>query len=272
MTDSSLDPSGKAIELLFEKGDLTRFDLPEELSRAYGGALGFDRPRWFANFVASIDGVVALPLEVESGHVISSSNEADRLVMGLLRACADTIVLGAGTFRKASQYLFGADSIYPKGASAFRELRKRLDLAPELSLVVVTGSGALDYSAPALENATIVTTEAAAAVVSARVAPTTRVIALKSDPLQLGEVRKLLEDEGRRLVLSEGGPTLLAELVRDRVLDELFVTTSPVLFGRFRNDGRKSLTNGIDLGGVPLELASLRRHGSYLFSRYTLGG
>ena len=96
-------------------------------------------------------------------------------------------------------------------------------------------------------------------------------IALSSGPLQLGEVRKWLDDEGRRLVLTEGGPSLMAELVRDRVLDELFVTTSPTLFGRFRNDGRKSLTNGLDLGGVPLELMSLRRHGSYLFSRYAVG-
>ncbi len=271
MTDSSLDPAGKALEPLFEQSGLPRFDLPEDLSRAYGGALGFERPRWFANFVASLDGVVALPLEAESGHVISGSNEADRFVMGLLRACADTIVLGAGTFRKASRDLFAAESIYPRGKSAFGELRQRLGLAPGPSLVVVTGSGALDLSAPALDGATIVTTKESAALLEPRVGANTRVIALSSGPLQLGEVRKWLDDEGRRLVLTEGGPSLMAELVRDRVLDELFVTTSPTLFGRFRNDGRKSLTNGLDLGGVPLELMSLRRHGSYLFSRYAVG-
>jgi hypothetical protein len=64
----------------------------------------------------------------------------------------------------------------------------------------------------------------------------------------------------------------VAELVHDRVLDELFVTTSPTLFGRFPDDGRKSLTAGLDLTGAPLELLSLRRHASYLFSRYALVG
>ena len=88
--------------------------------------------------------------------------------------------------------------------------------------------------------------------------------------MELRELRALLEAEGSRLVLSEGGPSLLAQLVRERVLDELFVTTSPSLFGRFPDDGRKSLTNGLDLGGAALELLSLRRHGSYVFSRYAL--
>ncbi len=61
-------------------------------------------------------------------------------------------------------------------------------------------------------------------------------------------------------MLSEGGPSLVADLIHEGVLDELFLTTSPALYGRFPNDGRKSLTNGLDLAGVPLELLSLRRH------------
>jgi riboflavin biosynthesis pyrimidine reductase len=272
MTDSQLAPEGGAIELLFENRDLPRFDLPPELSAVYGGELGFERPRWFANFVASVDGVVALPVASESGHVISGSSEADRFVMGLLRACADTIVIGAGTFRKASQDRFRAEAIYPKGASAFTELRKRLGLAPEPLFVLVTRSGAVDLSGPALDDAVIVTTESGAAAIGSKLPASTRVVALKGDPLRLSDVRALLEREGSRWVLSEGGPSLVAELVHDRVLDELFVTTSPTLFGRFPDDGRKSLTAGLDLAGAPLELLSLRRHASYLFSRYALVG
>jgi riboflavin biosynthesis pyrimidine reductase len=272
MSDSSLVPAGSAIELLFESSDLPRFDLPEELSAAYGGALGFEGPRWFANFVASVDGVVALPVASESGHLISGSSEADRFVMGLLRACADTIVIGAGTFRHASQDLFRADAIYPKGASAFAELRKRLGLAPEPRFVLVTRSGAVDVTGPALDGAVIVTTEAGAAALGSELPASTRVVALKGDPLRLRDVRELLEGEGSRFVLSEGGPSLVADLVHERVLDELFLTSSPALYGRFPNDGRKSLTNGVDLAGAPLELLSLRRHASYLFSRYALRG
>ena len=60
-----------ALELLFERPDLPTSGLPEALVRAYAGELGVSGPRVFANFVASLDGVVALPGPAESGHVVS---------------------------------------------------------------------------------------------------------------------------------------------------------------------------------------------------------
>ena len=51
-------------------------------------------------------------------------------------------------------------------------------------------------------------------------------------------------------------------------MDELFLTISPRLFGRKVNDARKSLVEGVDLAGQPLELLSVRRHDSHLFLRY----
>ena len=71
-------------------------------------------------------------------------------------------------------------------------------------------------------------------------------------------------------MLTEGGPTLMAQLVAERALDELFVTVSPVLFGRFPEDARKSLADGLDLGRTTLELLSARRSGAHLFLRYRL--
>jgi hypothetical protein len=59
------------LELLFERSGLPHFGLPPSLSAIYGGDLGFSTPRLFANFVSSIDGVVALPTGGESGHVVS---------------------------------------------------------------------------------------------------------------------------------------------------------------------------------------------------------
>ena len=53
--------------------------------------------------------------------------------------------------------------------------------------------------------------------------------------------------------------------------DEIFLTLSPRLFGRWHGDARKALAEGRDLGGMPLELLSLRRHGSHLFLRYRCG-
>ncbi len=72
------------------------------------------------------------------------------------------------------------------------------------------------------------------------------------------------------MVLTEGGPSLVGKLAAQGLLDEIFLTSSPSLFGRFADDGRKSLTHGLDLRGVPLDLLSVRRHASYLFLRYGL--
>ena len=57
----TLLPAGSPLERLFERPDLPEFTLPAGLAAAYGGNMRFARPRVFANFVASVDGVVALP-------------------------------------------------------------------------------------------------------------------------------------------------------------------------------------------------------------------
>ena len=84
--------------------------LPPPLARLYG-QLEFPpypgRPYVFGNFVTSLDGVVALnSAKVGSGGgEISGFNEHDRLVMGLLRAIADAVVVGAGTLRAVPEHL-----------------------------------------------------------------------------------------------------------------------------------------------------------------------
>ena len=77
--------------------ELPEFHLGAGLAEAYGGPLGFAEPRLYVNFVASLDGVVALPDAIQSNRMISAHSEADRFVMGLLRACADAVLVGAGT-------------------------------------------------------------------------------------------------------------------------------------------------------------------------------
>ena len=83
-----IDRPAWRLQLLFEREGLPSFDLPEPLRTDYGGGFGLPERCLYANFVASVDGVVALRTQEESGHIISGGSEADRFVMGLLRACA----------------------------------------------------------------------------------------------------------------------------------------------------------------------------------------
>jgi riboflavin biosynthesis pyrimidine reductase len=266
----SLALETEPLELLFERDGLPRFGLPSALSAIYGGDLGFSTPRLFANFVSSIDGVVALPGGDESGHVVSGDSEADRFVMALLRACADAVVVGAGTFRKGAGHLWHSDDIYPDGARGFEETRSRLGLARRPALVLVTGSGLIDTTQPAVRDAIVVTTPAGEARLRHQVPSTARIVVSDDDKVRFADVIQLLHKEGLRLLLTEGGPSLVAHLVAETVLDELFVTSSPTLFGRYPNDHRKSLIDGLDLADRRLELLSVRRHRSHLFLRYAL--
>ncbi|TME87430.1 MAG: hypothetical protein E6I43_03265, partial [Chloroflexi bacterium] len=85
---------------MFEAPDLPDRSLHPELAELYDGGLAIPEGHVYANFVSSIDGIVALEAgTAPSGGIISGRNEADRFVMGLLRAFADAVLVGAGTVR-----------------------------------------------------------------------------------------------------------------------------------------------------------------------------
>src|SRR5689334_21618610 len=75
--------------------------LPPVLSDLYGTLpfpLQSGRPYIIANFVSTVDGVVSLEIPGHSGGgEISGSNTHDRALMGILRAAADAVIVGAGT-------------------------------------------------------------------------------------------------------------------------------------------------------------------------------
>jgi riboflavin biosynthesis pyrimidine reductase len=234
------------LEVLFESAT-AGLPLPPALSGAYGRVLAMPADCVVANFVESVDGVVAFPdAGGESGGVVSGASEADRFLMGLLRACADAVLIGAGTMRVAKNDLWFPESIFPAAAALFAQTRRALGLRERPTLYVVSGSGRIDPAHPALREGAVVL----------------------RGKLEPQEILAALRRDGRRRILCEGGPGLFAELVAARLVDEIFLTLSPRLFGRWPGDGRKALTELRDLAGAPLQLLSLRRHGSHLFLRY----
>ncbi len=138
------------LETLHERPDLPAYELPRTLADAYGGTIGFDGPTLYANFVTSLDGVVAVDDEPPS--VVSGKSEADRFVMGLLRACAEVVIVGAGTLRAEPDHLWTAEHIYPDLSAAFAELRSSLGLPSVPRLVLLTESGEIDPGGRAFEQ------------------------------------------------------------------------------------------------------------------------
>lgn len=259
----------KPIERLFEREGLPSFGLSPALADAYGGDFGLTRPGLYANFVASTDGLVALSgAGGLSGQVISGNSKPDRFVMALLRASADAVLIGAGVFRSVSANLWHAETVYPESAHLFAELRRQLGLRPHPLLVVVTASGHIDVSQPGLRDALVVTTPAGEARLGGTLPPGARLAVISSQTFGGKTLMGVLSAQGLSVVLSEGGPSLIGTLFREGQVKELFLTRSPLLFGRTPNDQHKSLVEGVDLGGHQMELLGVRRHESHLFLRY----
>ena len=239
------------------------------------GRLGFGDRVIYSNFVASLDGVVTLGDKPSAGSLISGRNQADRFLMGLLRACADAVLLGAGTLRATPGHHWTPEHIYPDAAAEFARLRKKLGRKPHPRLVVFTATGNLATSHVAvIEGATLVTTEAGAKVLEGRLPHTCDVIELgNSGAVDVTRAVAELRSRGYNVLLTEGGPHLTGELIQAGLLDEAFITVSPVIAGR-DVEPRLGMVAGVELlpdRALWSRMLSARRHGDFLFLRYGLG-
>jgi riboflavin biosynthesis pyrimidine reductase len=270
------------LETLYEVQQGADLSLPSVLASLYGRLqfpIHSHRPYVIGNFVTTLDGVVALNDSAQSGGgEISGFNQQDRMVMGLLRAVADAIIVGAGTLRSARQHLWTASSIYPSLAKAYQQLRSALGkLDPPLS-VIVTASGAIDMTLPVFQSGEVpvlvVTTQAGAQRIHAHALPdTVQVVAVKrtgalSAQAILEAVSAVRQGD---IILVEGGPLLMGDFFAEHLLDELFLTLAPQIAGRDASVERPGLVAGKEFApehSVWGTLVGVKRAGSHLFLRY----
>jgi len=264
----ALDP----FDILYE-ADLPAYKLPADLHHVYG-RLGFPSPVLFSNFVASLDGVATLGSNPSTGSILSGRHPADRFLMGLLRACADAVVIGAGTLRGTPGHRWTPAHVYPDLATEFIALRSALGRAPEPRLVVISASGDVDGSHPALTaGALVLTSEQGRRALGNKLPPTCEIFAMgKGQQIKLDLAVAELRHRGYQVLLTEGGPRLMGGLIEAGLLDEAFLTISPVLAGR-DDEERLGMVEGVELlpkKGAWTSLLSARRHGDFLFLRYRL--
>lgn len=261
-------------DVLAEAAVLPTVGLPSMLSRIYGGDLAFADSCVYANFVATLDAVVAIPDLPNSNEVISGGSEPDRFLMGLLRALADAVLIGAGVLRASPRGTWRAEKIYPAAAEAYGELRRELHLPAAPEIAIVTGSGSIDPAHPVLTGRVVVlTSDAGAERLAGRIPEPAVIVSLGGQTHFQGEqIVDALRERGHRRILCEAGPHTFGSLVEARRIDELFLTTSPFLAGDGGGGSRLRLVEASDL--VPLvesRLLSVRRHGDHLFTRYAIG-
>lgn len=261
-------------DVLAEEAGLPVVELPPALEQMYGGGLAFAESCVYANFVATLDGVVAIPALPSSNEVIAGESEADRFLMGLLRAIADTVLIGAGVLRASPRGTWRAEKIYPPAAAAYGELRLSMGLPPAPEIAIVTGTGSIDPVHPVLAGrAVVLTSDAGADQLAGKIPDTAAIVSLGAEtPFQGSEIIAALRERGHRRILCEAGPHTFGRLLEVGQVDELFLTRSPFLAGDAGTGSRLRLVEVADL--VPLvggRLLSLRRHGDHLFTRYAIG-
>lgn len=268
------------LETLLDATAGCELPLPPELARLYGRLrlpTRPHRPHVVANFVSTLDGVVSLAIPGKAGgREISGDNPHDRLVMGLLRAAADAVVVGAGTFRASSKRRWTADAAYPPLADAFSALRTNLGKREPALNVVVTGGGDLDLDWPPGDPGEVpllvVTTEEGARRLRARRLPPAVDVVQEDGPLTAGRVLAAVRRvRSSALILVEAGPRMMGQFLAEQQLDELFLTLAPQVAGRAGSLDRPGLVAGQRFAPEqPLwgTLVDVKRGGSHLFFRY----
>jgi riboflavin biosynthesis pyrimidine reductase len=263
--------------------------LPRGLRELYDGDLHFptpsaERPYVIGNFVSTLDGVVSFKMKGHAGgSTISASDAADRFIMGLLRASADAVMIGAGTLHDVSpEGLWIPEYAYPSGKHLYTEYRVNVLHKPEYPLVViVSGSGKLElnraiFRTPKVRTAVITTSTGRDELTKAGVTKLNSVELHALDAFDGGidpqAIMKLLHVKlGVRILLHEGGPTLFGKFLEEQAIDELFLTVSPQIGGRAVHTIRPGLVQGVEFPpeGAPwFQLLSVKERDDYLYLRY----
>jgi riboflavin-specific deaminase-like protein len=217
-----------------------------------------DRPYVVVNFVASADGRATF-----GGRSGQLGDDGDRTVFHSLRKQADAVLVGTVTLRTERYGPLVKDA-------NVRHERAAAGRTAEPLAVVVTRSGDVPVEIPLFEDP-----EAAIVVFG----PTgtelsecgARVELIQLDPGELSfatVMRHLRTEHDVRVLLCEGGPTVFGALLRERMVDELFLTVAPKLTGGGHGP---TISSGPELpepAALRLEWV-LERNGS-LYLRYAL--
>lgn len=255
--------------------------MPRELRARYGGGLEVPihagRPTVIVNFVSSIDGIVALgPGAAAGGGPISGFFEPDRFVMALLRAVADVLLVGAGTIEGTSSHQWTGAHLAPGHAPAIARWRRTMGLAQQPTVVLVTGSGNVRLGKGGLDDPTVpvvfaTTPRGAARLRRAGLPDHARIDTVSSGSrVSPDDLAAYLPTLGPGVILCEGGPHLMGDLIAADRVDELFLTVAPQILGR-KGVGRLGLVEGATLAPADArwqELASVKRSEDHLFLRY----
>jgi riboflavin biosynthesis pyrimidine reductase len=232
-------------------------------SRDRGGAAAL-RPCAMLNMVGTVDGRASI-----GGRSGRLGNRADRELFRGLRGVVDAVMVGAGTVR-AERY----GRIIPD--QALRGRRRERGLSEEPFACIVSGRLSLEAEIPLLAepSSRVVIVTSSQASLPEIAAHTDYIRTQRDGVLDLrAALAELYERFGVRTLLCEGGPHLNSQLLAAGLLDELFLSVSPMLAGGEDVSGEGlRIFAGRELSEpAKLDLLGALESESQLFLRYGVG-
>lgn len=175
------------------------------------------------HMVAGLDGTARI-----SGRVGALSTAPDQALFRRMRSIADVVLVGAETVRRER---YGPVRL----SDADREARVARGQAAVPPLAVVSRRLELDWSAPTFAEAAVptlvITCAAADGDLRHEAAHHAEVIVAGQERVEPALALAALAERGHGVVLCEGGPHWLGELVAADRLDELCLSVSPKMGG-----------------------------------------
>ncbi|HET6667770.1 MAG TPA: pyrimidine reductase family protein [Intrasporangium sp.] len=202
-----------------------------EVPDALGPYLTVERSRprhecWVTgHMVAGLDGTASV-----DGRVGSLSTTPDQALFRRMRQIADIVLVGAETVRREGYGTVRLDE-------EAQALRRRQGRSPTPPLAVVSRSLAFDWTAKVFADAPegarthVITCAAADPERRAAAEEVAEVIVAGDDRVEPAAAMQALAELGHRVVLCEGGPNWLGELVAADRLDELCLSIAPLMGG-----------------------------------------
>lgn len=225
-----------------------KFPLPPDIKKIYG-AFGFpehpnaDRPYITSNLVMALDGKASFrELKGRAGGNIVSRSADDRWLMDFYRAHHDAQLIGASTLREELG-VDGESLDYGIDDEELRAYRRNILKLGLQKVIVLTGSGNLDLSAPLFSSQRvepwILTSAEGEKTLRAQLNASAQNVTIKIISVGPGghidvaaAVQLLRREHGIRTLLCEGGPNLYSELLKNKFMDEDFRTIAFQVVGK----------------------------------------
>lgn len=153
------------------------------------------RPFFYTNFVQTLDGKVAV---VKKSGYWPMGSRVDHDLLVELRAHADCLIHGGNLAKQ-----FGKVTLKSLQDPKFEAFRKKLGKSPNLPYYIMSRHSNFTHSMCQVTN------------------------------LRPKDLAKELYRKEYKNVLVEGGPTLLGSFLKENLIDEIFLTISPKIYGTY---------------------------------------